>query len=601
MVDKLRSLAQIDSVDSNPRKCLREKEMVKSEDRVRRMVTVLKDDFLDPFSDAMDQSRLFNLASGRPLPLEISNEILTTESRGKVMFLEFSKRLDASAVEQLEFFDPIKKAPWRGFDKINKKVCVSSKGKTRDLAVQRDILGVLMAESYKENKSIDIDKALCFPLAPVPLSMATGDGIRRKTAKSSLLDAALSSVIAENDVVDNVTCYVVDLVAAIRCINKIPDTFRQLAVKLRQDLPRKYSKFYVACDSYTERSIKGCERRLRGQSERFVIRNPDIRTPPDFKNFMNNGVNKERLFELIEEVWIENAYDLGDKVIFFARKNVCVKMSREGTERVLDLQTNHEEADTKVCCLLHHAHQHNEGEETNCILRSHSGDTDIPIILLANEVPNMHVYVDNGAGKHRKLLDLASCGLSYEQKQALLGLHAFSGNDYVSSFMRKGKKVCWNLVKENPEFLTAFIEIGLEMRASESLLHSLERFICRLYGEKRLTSVNEVRKKVFWKNYSRENRITDLSLLPPCQSSLFLHIKRANYVARIWRQASTPIMEIEDPKHHGWQEDLTEEWVTVPFPEDITELLVDMTEEELEAGVAEAEDKADFSDDDEDD
>ena len=72
------------------------------------------------------------------------------------------------------------------------------------------------------------------------------------------------------------------------------------------------------------------------------------------------------------------------------------------------------------------------------------------------------------------------------------------------SFMRKGKKVCWNLVKENPEFLTAFSEIGLEMRASESLLHSLERFVCRLYGEKRLTSVNEVRKKIFWKNYSRE-------------------------------------------------------------------------------------------------
>ena len=52
------------------------------------------------------------------------------------MFLEFRKRLDASAEEQLEFFDPSKKAPWRGFDKINKIVSVSAKGKTRDLAVQ---------------------------------------------------------------------------------------------------------------------------------------------------------------------------------------------------------------------------------------------------------------------------------------------------------------------------------------------------------------------------------------------------------------------------------------------------------------------------------
>ena len=159
-----------------------------------------------------------------------------------------------------------------GLTRSIKKGSVSAKGKTKDIAVQRYILGVLMAESYKEKASIDIDKALCFSLAPVPLSMATCDGIRRKTAKNKLLDAALSSVIAENDGVDNVTCYVVDLVASIRCISKIPDTFRELAVRLRQDLPRKYSTFYAACDCYAERSIKGCERRLRGQSERFVIK-----------------------------------------------------------------------------------------------------------------------------------------------------------------------------------------------------------------------------------------------------------------------------------------------------------------------------------------
>ncbi len=39
--------------------------------------------------------------------------------------------------------------------------------------------------------------------------------------------------------------------------------------------------------------------------------------------------------------------------------------------------------------------------------------------------------------------------------------------------------------------------------------------------------------------------------------------------------------------------------VTVPFPEDVTELLVDMSDEDFKIGVAEDEDKADFSDDDE--
>ncbi len=104
----------------------------------------------------------------------------------KAMHSEFTKRLDASEEEQLEFFDPIKKAPWQGFKKIDKKVSVSAKGKTRDLAVQRDILGLLMAESYKEKASIDIDKAIFYSLAPVPLAIATSDGIRRKTAKSKV-------------------------------------------------------------------------------------------------------------------------------------------------------------------------------------------------------------------------------------------------------------------------------------------------------------------------------------------------------------------------------------------------------------------------------
>ena len=101
------------------------------------------------------------------------------------------------------------------------------------------------------------------------------------------------------------------------------------------------------------------------------------------------------------------------------------------------LRTNHEEADTKICYLLHHAVQSNNNGETVSIS---SSDTDIPVILLANEMPNLFVYVDNGAGKNRKVLDLSSCSLSKAQKEALLGTLAFTGNDYVSSFYGKGNK-----------------------------------------------------------------------------------------------------------------------------------------------------------------
>ena len=88
-----------------------------------------------------------------------------------------------------------------------------------------------------------------------------------------------------------------------------------------------------------------------------------------------------------------------------------MRLTSQRVELIEELRTNHEEADTKICYPLHHAVQSNNNEETVCVVRSSSGDIDIPVILLANEMPNLLVYVDNGAGKNRKVTDLSSCSL----------------------------------------------------------------------------------------------------------------------------------------------------------------------------------------------
>ena len=49
------------------------------------------------------------------------------------------------------------------------------------------------------------------------------------------------------------------------------------------------------------------------------------------------------MFELIEEVWMENGGPLGD----FARGGKCKKISNSGSADVEELQTDHKEADTK--------------------------------------------------------------------------------------------------------------------------------------------------------------------------------------------------------------------------------------------------------------
>ncbi len=77
---------------------------------------------------------------------------------------------------------------------------------------------------------------------------------------------------------------------------------------------------------------------------------------------------------------------------------------------------------------------------------------------------------------------------------------------------------------------------------------------------------------MFQKNFERIEKVTDLSL---CKSSREKHLLRANYVARIWRQAQNPIVEIEDPSNHGWNEDCPVDWVTEPYSERDVELLID--------------------------
>lgn len=601
-VDALLNQAGVNKVQNNPRKCLRRSQITKSENNVKAIINVLKNDFIDPFSTDLDHDKLYNLASGSYLPDDVAECLLSVKERGTLSRDTFFERLNSESANETLYFSPIKRVEWKSFTDVSKKLKVSTKGKSKEITVQRDILGILAAKSQQQNAAINIDKALCYPLAPVPLSMATCDGIRRKTAKSKLFDAALRSLI-ENDAQfpdDQYAhrIYILDIAAIIRSMVKVPNTFKDVALRLLSDLPMRYNIVYVACDTYRDRSIKNSERDLRGDGDKFVIRSANVRVPADFKKFLGNGDNKERLFELIEEVWVQNRNQLGQRVVYFARGNACLKITENGSSCVRELATDHEEADTKIVYLIQHASYHSDGQQIACVVRSSSGDIDIPIILLGMEpISNVAIYIDNGSGKTRKLLHLNVCSLTNQQKKALVGLHAFTGNDYVASFLRKGKPFCWKQVSKDPEFLDIFCRLGMEMHVPEEMFIAMERFVCFLYGEKKIEHVNEARSAIFWKKMNKERKVADLSLLPPCSSSLRKHVTRANYVARLWRKAQHPIMALEDPQFHGWLPNLNIDWIAEAYPDDVAELLVERDEESDE----ESDDQEDScsSDDDE--
>ena len=288
---------------------------------------------------------------------------------------KFNKRLNAESHEPELFFSPIKRVKWKGFTNASKNVKVTTGGRSKEITAQRDILGLLAAKSQQCDAAINIDKALSFPLAPVPLAMATCDGMRRKTAKSKLYSGALKS-LTDNDtelpqVHWNRKVYILDLAAIIHSISKVPDTFRDLALQIVSRTLQYH--IYIACDTYKDRSIKNIERLLRGESDKFVIRSAEMRIPPHFKTFLNNGDNKERMFELIEEVWIEHGGQLGERVVYFARGGKCKKISNSGSADVEELETDHEEVDPKIAYLIQHAARSSNGQQIISVVRSSSG------------------------------------------------------------------------------------------------------------------------------------------------------------------------------------------------------------------------------------
>ena len=102
--------------------------------------------------------------------------------------------------------------------------------------------------------------------------------------------------------------------------------------------------------------------------------------------------------------------------------------------------------------------------------------------------------------------------------------------------------------------------LGEDRELNADLIVALESFVCHLYGYKD-TDINKIRKKMFDKKFVEEEKVIKLSFLPPCQSTLYLHILHSNYVARIWKCSLLDVVECTSIMENGWMENGEIFWV----------------------------------------
>ena len=511
--------------------------------------------------------------------------MLNQEKKGKELAKNFlDDRLLSSKVK---IHDEIKRNKNQSFSSSKKKCVVKKNGVQATVEVNRNILGALNSFSLKTNVAVDYRKALKYPLNPCPLSICHADGKKRSTQKSDLKNILLKSVDnlsmheinnASNDAV------VVDMMGLINIISQIPDTYGELAERFVEMLPKCYNRIDVVTDHYT--SVKLFKNGVPGdQAEKILMPSLHSRVHPDFKTkILKNRENKARLIQLIFEYIKTNALTcmevLVSSTIILSSEDECVRLSRDDDGRITitadpELFSNHDEGDTKV--ILHAYSILKADADTAVTIRSPSGDTDIVILMIGL----LYQYKDrvilddfHGAAK-RKSYKLSDIELDDDIVESLIGFHAFTGNDFVSSFFKKGKSTCFKLMENNSLFKAAFAQLGSSWDLSDDTYNTLQSFVIKLYGTKKVATVDEARYNIFKKKYDNEEKTVDMSVLPPCESVLRLHCERANYLACIWKRAIRSQPMFPDAVHYGWNSDKSIMWVNDIFPDEVESILVD--------------------------
>ena len=92
----------------------------------------------------------------------------------------------------------------------------------------------------------------------VPLRLSNADGSRRSTTKSKLNDILMKRAKTTSELPSKtgVSVFIVDLMALIQTMTKIPDTYEELAVHLLKIIPSGYRRVDIVADSYIKHSIK---------------------------------------------------------------------------------------------------------------------------------------------------------------------------------------------------------------------------------------------------------------------------------------------------------------------------------------------------------
>ena len=543
---------------------------------VGKLVDLLEDVFSNPWKQ---DAAFTSLSTGIEATAEVCDDLLQAKTKGNQAANDFVVNR-CSSNPTLDYFDQMKKVKLKSFKDLKAVRKVRNKDLVLPLRMDRDIFARMAL--LGQFRQIDMKVVFSYPLGPLPWSLADPYGLPRKTSKAKLSQQLERGITVTEKYPEDATS-IFDGMAVLQKL-KIPSgaTFHLVSERVFELVTSTGSRRVdVVFDVYREISIKNIERLKRvTTSDGIQYKNIlPAYTVKSWNKLLSVTANKPEIVKFIVSQWKTEEFRgrLGNRIMYVTTEDQCWRLDTATCQLVPELQCNHEEADTRM--VLHA--QHAGG---TCVV--HSDDTDVFVLLLAHSQTLGKCFMKKGRGANTRIIELSLVENSLERQldpsidkncfmKALIGVHAITGCDTVSAFSGKGKWKAIQLLQRNERYVRAMASIGEEWEVAEETFRDTEALVCEMYGKKKSKSADLLRYEI---HCARGGKV-EPEALPPCQSSLQLHITRSNYQASIWRRAIDPRPEIPSPHGHGWVVDNTTKavefvWLgSKPAPEEVLELL----------------------------
>ena len=171
-----------------------------------------------------------------------------------------------------------------------------------------------------QKRSIDLKSIFCYPLRPLPWSLAEPMGTLKKTSKATLMH----KIEGETEPVSNIDgdyALIVDAMAYVQQAKVNELTYSDFATNLLKTIlsvGRSAKRIDVVFDVYKDASIKNIERNRRSQGRLSFQKVIATATIKQWAQFMSSSKNKNELIIFVNEQWQleKNTQLIGDKELY---------------------------------------------------------------------------------------------------------------------------------------------------------------------------------------------------------------------------------------------------------------------------------------------